>query len=261
MKKYLLGACLLVNFAFAKEIILVQGAMDMEVDYLVEQLQQPTKKQIGGWTFWEGKIGNKQVVVSRTEVGLTNAAASTAIGIETFSPTLIINQGTSGGHDNTLHAGDIVLGEKIINMGSMKSNRKEVHEPANYKDYIFMDVVQKFRNNRGEIQDNPYFSSNEALMKQAEALPFKYGKVVRGIIGTADQWNRELERIHHLHKTFNTSVEEMESVASAQVASAFRIPFIAVRILSNAEEHQEDFNPKTALWCQEYVVDFIKSMK
>lgn len=260
MKKVLFGLFLLSSLVFAKEVILVQGAMDMEVDYLIEQLKKPVKQQVGAWTFWKGKIGNKVVVVSRTEVGLTNASASTVIGIQKYSPTLIINQGTSGGHDSKLHTGDIVIGKKMINIGAMRTERKEENTPANYKEWLFFDVVQRLRDIDGEKQDNPYFISDEKIMKIAEKIEYKNGKIVRGVIGTADQWNRELERINYLHKTFNTSVEEMETVASAQIAKAFNIPFIGVRILSNTDVHNEDFNPKTALWCQEYIIDLIKNI-
>ena len=53
----------------------------------------------------------------------------------------------------------------------------------------------------------------------------------------------------------------MDTSASAQVAKAYNIPFLGVRVLSNTDIHNEDFNPKTALWCQEYVVNIIKNIK
>ena len=52
----------------------------------------------------------------------------------------------------------------------------------------------------------------------------------------------------------------METVAAAQVAKAFNIPFMGVRILSNTDIHNEDFNPKTAIWCQEYTIELIKKL-
>jgi adenosylhomocysteine nucleosidase len=61
------------------------------------------------------------VVVSRTEVGIANAAAATALAIERFKPALIMNQGTSGGHDPKLKRGDIVIGKTSFNMGAFKS--------------------------------------------------------------------------------------------------------------------------------------------
>ena len=260
MKKIILGLFILTTSLFAKETILVQGAMDIETEYLIKALSNPVKEQIASWTFWKGKIGNKTVIVSRTEIGITNASAATTIGIMKYSPNLIINQGTSGGHDPKLHAGDIVLAEKVINIGAVRTERKEYGIPADDKDGIFFEDVQRIRDSKGNTVDYPYFSSEKKIIEVAKKIEYKNGKVVVGTIGTADQWNRELERIKFIHERYNTSAEEMETVAAAQVAKAFNIPFMGVRILSNTDIHNEDFNPQTAIWCQEYTVELIKKL-
>ena len=48
-------------------------------------------------------------MVCRTEQGLANTGAATALAMEFFHPVAVINQGTSGGHDPDLHTFDIVL--------------------------------------------------------------------------------------------------------------------------------------------------------
>ena len=260
MKKIILGLFMLTTSLFAKETILVQGAMDIETEYLIKALSNPVKEQIASWTFWKGEIGNKTVIISRTEIGITNASAATTIGIMKYSPNLIINQGTSGGHDPKLHAGDIVLAEKIINIGAVRTERKEYGIPADDKDGIFFEDVQRIRDSKGNTVDYPYFSSEKKIIDIAKKIDYKNGKIVVGTIGTADQWNRELERIKFIHERYNTSAEEMETVAAAQVAKAFNIPFMGIRILSNTDIHNEDFNPQTAIWCQEYTVELIKKL-
>ena len=260
MKKIILGLFILTTSLFAKETILVQGAMDIETEYLIKALSNPVKEQIASWTFWKGEIGNKTVIVSRTEIGITNASAATTIGIMKYSPNLIINQGTSGGHDPKLHAGDIVLAEKVINIGAVRTERKEYGIPADDKDGIFFEDVQRIRDSKGNTVDYPYFSSEKKIIDIAKKIDYKNGKIVVGTIGTADQWNRELERIKFIHERYNTSAEEMETVAAAQVAKAFNIPFMGIRILSNTDIHNEDFNPQTAIWCQEYTIELIKKL-
>lgn len=260
MKKIILGLFILTTSLFAKETILVQGAMDIETEYLIKALSNPVKEQIASWTFWKGEIGNKTVIVSRTEIGITNASAATTIGIMKYSPNLIINQGTSGGHDPKLHTGDIVLAKKVINIGAVRTERKEYGIPADDKDGIFFEDVQRIRDSKGNTVDYPYFSSEKKIIDIAKKIDYKNGKIVVGTIGTADQWNRELERIKFIHERYNTSAEEMETVAAAQVAKAFNIPFMGVRILSNTDIHNEDFNPQTAIWCQEYTIELIKKL-
>lgn len=247
--------------ASASERILVQGAMDMEVNHLIKVLENAKEERSGAWTFWVGNMGKKEVIVSRTEVGLTNAGAATAIAIEKYKPTVIINQGTSGGHDPKLHTGDIVLAQSTVNMGAVRTERKEYGVAENPRDGIFFDVVQRLRDKENKPENHKEFHSDKKLLEIAKKTEYKNGKLSLGVVGSADQWNRELERIKYLNEKFNSSTEEMETVAVAQVAQAYNIPFIGIRILSNTEIHNEDFNPKTALWCQEYTVDFIKNLK
>lgn len=113
-----------------KNIVLVQGAMDIEVDTMIASLKDVKEERYGSWSFFvgtlEGKNGLNKVIVSRTEIGLVNASAATTIGIEKYKPTVIINQGTSGGHDINLHSGDIVLGTNIINIGAFRTENQKI---------------------------------------------------------------------------------------------------------------------------------------
>lgn len=257
-------ACFLfvLSLSFAKPApILVQGAMDIEVDALIEALENRKSHTFGSWTFWEGSFKGYPVVISRTEVGMANAAASTALGIAHFKPKWIINQGTSGGHDPKLYQGDIVLGERSFNMGSFKveARKEKGIEP---KKWQLMDVGMRLREN-GEFVEYPQgFQGDAFLLKLAQAVGKAYqkGKVVVGVIGTADEWNREVERIEHIHKLYGTSTEEMETSASALVARAYKIPFLGIRILSNTDLHNQDFDPKTAKDCQLFVLDVLKAL-
>lgn len=244
-----------------KNVILVQGALDIEVNTLINALENVKIERYGSWVFYigtiKGKSGDNKVIVSRTEVGLVNASASTTIGIEKYHPTLVINQGTSGGHDIELKTGDIVLGTNIVNFGSFRTERSESSDQNNW---IFMEAPQRLRDNNDNMITNNSFYSTAEYVEIAKEVPYVRGKLVEGTIGSADQWNRELERINMIHSKFNTSVEEMETVAVAQVCSAFNTPFLAVRILSNTDLHNEEFNPESAVWCNEYVIDLIKSI-
>ncbi len=95
-------------------------------------------------------------------------------------------------------------------------------------------------------------------MKYAEG--YSHGKVVEGKIGSADEWNREIDRINWFHETLGTSTEEMETSAAALVAEAYDVPFIGVRVLSNTDLHKQDFDPATAKHCQEFVLKVIDGL-
>jgi adenosylhomocysteine nucleosidase len=247
---------LLTTLSFGKDRILLQGAMDLEVDKFVKEVKNVKKYEIQGFTFWTGRLNEKDVVISKTEVGMVNATVATMLAIEKFNPTIIINQGTAGGHAPNLHRFDIVLGEKSFNMGSTKSDRKEVGEGTNPNEWNQMTYPTTIIKN-GKEKEYDFFYGNEKLMKVAETIKYTKGKVVKGTIGTADQWNRELDRINYLNKTYGTLVEEMETSAVAQVAEIYNIPFLGVRILSNTEIFNEEFDPKSGEYCQDFVIDLV----
>ena len=66
--------------------LLIQGAVDWELQPLLSALQNRHEVKIAAWTFWTGRIGGHDVVISRTDVGPINAAAATALGIREFRP-------------------------------------------------------------------------------------------------------------------------------------------------------------------------------
>lgn len=239
--------------------VVVQGAMDLEMQNLVAALEDPVEITYGGWTYWQGKIDGLPVVVSRTEVGMTNAAAATLLAIEKFHPRAIINQGTAGGHDPALHRFDIVLGQKAINFGKFKSSHRDYGQGIAPESWVPEDV--KLRLDGKEVSFNGFPGDPELLkIAQSVASTYQHGRIVAGVIGTADEWNRELDRIKWVHEKFGTSVEEMETASAAQVARAYNIPFLGIRILSNSEPQNEGWDPKAGSYCQEYVLQVIKAM-
>lgn len=263
MKSLLLSLCLLFSAtSFAQRApILVQGAMDIETDILISALTHPRKQTIGSWTFWSGEINRYPVVVSRTEVGLVNAAAATTLAIERFKPRLIINQGTSGGHDPNLQRGDLVIGEKSFNMGAYRTEFSPKGGGIDPTKWQLFNVTMRLREN-GEIVTHHAFTADTDLLEKALAITDRYtkGQVVLGTIGSADEWNREVDRINWFHQTYQTSVEEMETSAAALVAQAYQIPFIGIRVLSNSELHNQEFAAESATDCQNFVIEYMKSL-
>lgn len=239
--------------------IIIQGAMDVETENLVAQLQNVEKITYGGWFFYKGTIDDYPVVVAKTEIGMTNAAASTLLAIEKFNPLAIINQGTSGGHDPSLHRYDIVIGKKSVNFGSFRSEHSDYDKGIHAENWIPMDINV---NVDGEIKELKDFEGNATLIKSAKNVmnTYKKGKVVEGVIGSADQWNRELDRIKWIHEKYATSVEEMETASAAQIAKTYKVPFLGIRILSNSEVHDEGYDRNSGEYCQDFVLNVTKEL-
>lgn len=242
--------------------VLVQGAMVSETARLIALLEQPTLEQIGGWSFWRGTVDGYPVVVSRTNKGMSNAAAATALAIERFRPVAVINQGTAGGHDPALKVYDIVIGTASLNVGAFRAMFRKQGEGSRPLEWIPLDLLQEGSAISQTARKMPArFDADPALIAVARSVRAGYarGSVVDGIIGSSDMWIDELDRVAQFHENFGTSVEEMETASAAQVAAQFRIPFVGIRVLSDNITNASTYDPKTGEACQDFVHTVLKA--
>jgi adenosylhomocysteine nucleosidase len=242
--------------------IVVQGAMDLEIRKLAGALNDAREEKIGGWTFWSGTIDGYPVVISKTLRGMSNAAAATVLAAEHYHPAAIINQGTAGGHQPELHVFDIVIGTESVNLAAFRSPYRARGAGSIFADWSPIDLLRS----EGSVSQDPSartmhrFHADLGLLTSARDVRDRYrrGHVVEGVIGSSDTWNSELDRIQRFHEAFGTTVEEMETASAAQIAAAFQVPFIGVRVVSNNVTNDEKYDPATGEACQDYVSDFVK---
>ena len=246
--------------------IMIQGPMPIEAEYFASLLTDVRIEHSGNATFYLGTLNGHPIVVAKTGKGLENTAAATAIGISRYQPRIIINQGTSGGHDPKLNVGDIVLGEKSVNASNFKTPKLEAGEGSRPLTWIPMDLMAS-EGSAGEgdsasdAEKIRFYAGDETLLKLAMSLSkeHKSGNVVKGTIGSGNFWNNEIDRIAWLHKNLGTSVEEMESASAAQIAHAYGVPFLGIRILSNNITNHGEYNPGTAEACQIFVKTVVEA--
>ncbi len=246
----------------AQQPIIIQGPMPIEAEEFAGKLENVKEEKSGSFIFYKGTVDDYPVIVAKTGKGMENTAAATAIAIEKFDPIAIINQGTSGGHDPALNVFDIVIGERTVNLGSLKTGSMADEEGIDPTTWKPMDLMAS-EGSAGEDPDAEkirYYDGDEDLLAAANAVKdtYKQGKVVEGTIGSADVWNNEVDRIQWFHENFGTSVEEMEGAAAAQIAGAYDIPFLGIRVLSNNKTNDGAYNPDTAAANQGYVYEVVK---
>jgi adenosylhomocysteine nucleosidase len=243
--------------------IVVQGAMQIEVDALAHRLEHPVEEQVAGWTFWRGTIDGYPVIVSKTLKGMTNAAAATLLAVERFRPLAILNQGTAGGHDASLHNYDIVIGRSAVNLGAFRSRYRAAGTGSNPLDWMPLDLTRP----DGSAANDPSarrlsrFDADASLVAVALAARPSYtrGKIVEGTIGSSDMWNDELDLIAHYNRDFGTTIEEMETASAAQIASEMRVPFLGIRVISDNITNGDAWDPKTSEACEDYVIQVVKA--
>ena len=260
----LCGACGVASSSVPeRRPVIVQGAMDAEVRRLAGAIEHPVEEHVGGWTFWVGTLDGAPVVISKTMKGMENAAAATSIAAERYHPAAIINQGTAGGHQPDLHVFDIVLGVETVNLGSFKTPFRERHGGSRADDWSPLDLLRS----EGSAGMDPQaltmrrLHGDEGLLLIARSVRTSYtkGRVVDGVIGSADVWNSELDRIAQFHERFGTSVEEMETASAAQIAASFHIPFLGIRVLSNNVTNGDAYERNAGDACQDFVREVLRA--
>jgi adenosylhomocysteine nucleosidase len=260
----LCGACGVASSSVPeRRPVIVQGAMDAEIRKLTGALEHPVEEHVGGWTFWVGTIDGAPVVVSKTMKGMENAAAASTIAAERYRPSAIINQGTAGGHQPDLHVFDIVLGVESVNLGSFKTPFRERHGGSRAEEWAPLDLLRS----EGSAGMDPQaltmrrLPGDEELLSIARSLRASYtkGRVVDGVIGSADVWNSELDRIAQFHDRFGTSVEEMETASAAQIAASFHVPFLGIRALSNNVTNGDAYDGRAGEACQDFVREVLRA--
>ncbi len=238
--------------------VMVQGAVDGELQPLLSALEGRRLVQIDAWTFWTGRIAGKSVVISRTEVGPLNATAATVIGIRFFRPGVVINQGTAGGHNRQLKLWDIIIGERTTDFSGLRQTHGDSGSGMRFEHWS--PLYNRLRIDGREPITFESFAADASLVKAALAVPYTRGRVVPGNIGSALRFSRELDLIDWIRRTYKTDSEDMESAYAAGVATAMHVPFVAVRIISNTEWEHPTYETIAGQYGAEFVLQMVRSL-
>lgn len=240
--------------------ILIQGAMDTETGYLIEQLAEAECMVLGNWKFYTGFLGAKKepVIISRTYQGMVNAAAATSLALVHFAPKAVINQGIGGGHDTGFHRGDIVLGERVVPIGAVVRRFSGAGAGIDERDFEPLKI-EIYNRKEGKTEKVLDFPCDGELLAVAEGVKTTC-RTARGVIGSGDEWNNQLDRIALLRERYRTAVEDMESAAAAELCLSYGIPFIGIRILSNSIVNGEAFDESVGLLGQKFVLNYVEAL-
>lgn len=225
--------------------IVIQGAMDIEIEYLIEKLSNMEKITIGNSIFFKGEIYSYPIIISKTEIGTINCTIATSIAIMQFNPLAIINQGIAGGHVNSIHNRDIVVGEGCTNINDFSMPVKDVGQGSDPFDWEYNHDIN-------------IIYSDKKLLKIANSINYNNENLYFGIIGSGDVFNREVDRINWIHEKKNTLCEEMESIGAYTTSKKFNIPCIGIRAISNNEITKEKYDRTVAIIAQKFVLELIK---
>lgn len=219
--------------------VIVICALESEAIHLRSQLVDSTESPFHHWRRTCGTIGDAPVEIIVCGIGMVDAAsAATAASLER-EPRAILNYGCSGAHREDVRCGDVIVGERVVNLGSFivesDGNRRPMHfrpsrgDGAPREDLVTVpadpSLLQLARDAASEV-DLPRWPG----LQDAPAVHF-------GTVGSADVWTQHAESIRRLNATYQTLCEDMEAAAMAQVCERFDVPFLTIKDISNNELH------------------------
>lgn len=191
------------------------GAMDEEIQLLLENMNDKEEETIANCLFFTGTLAGKDVVLLKSGIGKVNAAMGATIMMERFQPELIVNTGSAGGFLKTLSVGDVVISTEVVH-----------HD---------VDVTA-FNYAYGQVPGLPEtFKADEELIKYAEKAIAELGiNYEAGLIATGDSFMDDAARVEEVRKRFpQLLASEMEAAAIAQVSYQYNVPFVIIRALSD----------------------------
>jgi adenosylhomocysteine nucleosidase len=147
--------------------------------------------------------------------------------------------------------------EQAVNLGSFKTPFRARGSGVMPGEWSPLDLLRS----DGSAGNDPRalslrrFHADEGLLATARGVRSTYmkGRVVDGVIGSANVWNSELDRIAQFHDRYGTTVEEMETASAAQIAVSFGIPSLGIRVVSNNITTGDAYNPGVGEACQDFV--------
>ncbi|HVU18754.1 MAG TPA: 5'-methylthioadenosine/S-adenosylhomocysteine nucleosidase [Candidatus Didemnitutus sp.] len=222
----------LPGFAASVDALLV-GATDAELKPVLAQLDRTEKQKLASWTFWSGVLGGHRVVVARGEGDPLNAVAATTLGIRNFSPRLVVVFGTARAHDPSLVAGDLVVAREFAAFDGMVSRVTPPDGGSDPTKWVALPHLLMAPDEKPTPQ--MHFPADEAALAIASHLHPPRGHLVVGVLGSANQVNREADRIAHLRALWGTSTEDFESAHVAGCARLWGVPAVGWCVVDGAE--------------------------
>ena len=224
------------------------GALDIELERLIDAMQEPVHREISGVPFTCGKLLGTDVVIARAGVGKVNAAVCAQTMALIYEPELIINSGVSGALSPDLRVGDVVIGTDVV--------QHDVDTTAMGDEPGFVSTVDRL----SFPLDN--FAST-AIAAAAEELGIR---AVRGRIASGDQFVASTERKEEIVRLFSAVTCEMEAGAIAHVCFLNRVPCAVIRCISDGGNEEapmsyEEFLPLAAKNSSELTLAYLKSLQ
>ena len=201
------------------------GAMQIEVDNLLNDIENRTTETISGIEYNRGILFDKEVVIAKCGIGKVFAALCTQTMIIKYNPNIIINTGVSAGIITETNIGDVVIGNKVVQHDMDTSG---IGDPVGMISGI--NII--------------HIPCSESVVKKLDRVLSDMEANRRiGTIATGDKFISDTEEIKRINKLFGAIAFDMESASIGHVCYVSDVEYGIIRSISDngSEEAGEDF--------------------
>lgn len=194
------------------------AAMPQELKVLVDYLQEPVETEVLGRTYYQGKLGQHEVVLVQSGIGKVMSAMSVAILVDRFEVDAIVNTGSAGAVAEGISIGDVVVADMLA--------------------YHDVDLTA-FGYAYGQMSGQElYFPADRALLEKVTAVLAEQEIDSHvGLIATGDSFIAGADKIAAIKGHFpQVLAVEMEGAAIAQAAVNLSKPFLVIRAMSDTAQ-------------------------
>jgi adenosylhomocysteine nucleosidase len=238
--------------------------MEQEISLVCEMIENPIRTELGGRTFYRGKLNDIDCVVCFSKWGKVAASITSTLMIEHFHITDLVFIGTAGALADELNVGDIVVAKRLVQ-----------------HDLDARPIIPRFQiplTDHSYVESDPQLSAMakkaiERIMQRdfsevvgkavQEEFNFIQPHLWQGDVASGDQFISSDEKRQELIGLLpEVLCVEMEGAAVAQVCQEFQLPFIVIRIISDRANHDArvDFNRFTEAVANIYSQAIIREM-
>ncbi|PEA82574.1 5'-methylthioadenosine/adenosylhomocysteine nucleosidase [Bacillus pseudomycoides] len=220
------------------------GAMQIEIDLLLEKLDIYEEYTIARMPFYKGIFMDKEIIVTRCGIGKVNVASCAQILIDKFEVDCVINTGIAGGLHPDVKVGDLVISTNVTHHDVNKNQMKNL--------FPFQET----------------FIANQELRELARKACNTSGldiNVHEGRIVSGECFAEDAKLKEKLLDEYAPHCTEMEGSAIGHVAFINDIPFLIIRSISDSADDDatssyENFAKITADQSSRVIMEMIKNI-
>ena len=193
----------------------IVAALDREAAPLIERLDGATHEKIASWEVWTGRFAGRRVAVAYSGCGKVRTAATTQLVIDRCRPNAIIHYGTARAIGPQVRPGDVILGEKSLEIDYCERMIPDFPKPSSDPDSSWLSRLRTVLDETG--------------------LPYRAGIIISQ---DGDVLDREVKA--GLWTQYGGLCTCWEGAAVGRVCNLNRIPYIQIRGITDLADDTEE---------------------